>query len=206
MKKFERIGLVGRFRPLHKGAASVLLSLCEQAELVIIGIGSSNKYNVRNPFTPQEAEGMIRAFFDGKEGNFEFRHIPDFAHMSEYRNGEKWKKTVLRELGELDGFVTGNPYVKKLLGTHYKIYDAFDIVPEDKRVTVRGTVVRQRMADFDDWQSLLPSETINYLEKNDLVERFRRTFADETLMNSKDEDDITERESLEDEKKHARES
>ena len=45
--KLGTIGLIGRFKPLHLGASVLLESACEKAEKVIIGIGSSNKYNIR---------------------------------------------------------------------------------------------------------------------------------------------------------------
>lgn len=54
-KKFRKLGAIGRFKPLHLGAAAMLEALCENAEEVVIGIGSSNKYNLRNPFTAEES-------------------------------------------------------------------------------------------------------------------------------------------------------
>lgn len=59
MKTLGAVGFIGRFKPLHNGAALALETLCEQADKVKIGIGSVNKYNLRNPFTAEESQEMI---------------------------------------------------------------------------------------------------------------------------------------------------
>ena len=52
-EKLGRVGFIGRFKPLHKAAAIVLEEICKRSDHVIIGIGSANKYNYRNPFTAE---------------------------------------------------------------------------------------------------------------------------------------------------------
>ncbi len=53
------VGIIARFKPVHKGHAAILEALCERADLVYIGLGSPNKYDVRNPFSAKESEEMI---------------------------------------------------------------------------------------------------------------------------------------------------
>ena len=76
-----RTGVIGRFKPLHNGGAMMLEAICRQAAHVTIGIGSSNKYNIRNPFTAAESEEMVRAFLADSYANYDIIHIPDFAHV-----------------------------------------------------------------------------------------------------------------------------
>ena len=59
-KQLGRVGLVGRFKPLHIGGFNLLDEACKKSDYVIIGIGSVNKYNSRNPFTPVETRQMIQ--------------------------------------------------------------------------------------------------------------------------------------------------
>lgn len=87
-----RVGVIGRFKPLHNGAAVLLESLCEKSDHVLIGIGSSNKYNIRNPFTSDETKDMIELFLKEKFTNYEIIKIPDFAHIPGCENGQQWRK------------------------------------------------------------------------------------------------------------------
>ena len=177
------IGIVGRFKPLHNGGALLLETLCKQADKVIIGIGSSNKYNARNPFTAKESEEMIRLTING---NYEIIFVPDFAHIPGYEDGQKWRQYIKEHFGKLDHFASGNPYVSKLLEGDYDIIDTSTLVPAIKQT--RATEVRVEMAKNGDWQRLVPKQVADYIFKNKLDERFRKEFGTETLERFADKD------------------
>ena len=90
--KLGRVGVIGRFKPLHNGGALMLDAICENADHVVIGLGSSNKYNLRNPFTGDESAGMIEAYLSPRFSNYELIHVPDFGHIQEFSDGKKWKE------------------------------------------------------------------------------------------------------------------
>ncbi len=181
MKELGTVGLVGRFKPLHNGGAAMLESICDNADHVLIGIGSSNKYNSRNPFTAEESRGMIDAYLSQRFSNYSFIEVPDFAHIPEYSDGQKWKEYVVGHFGKLDYFVSGNSYVSELLQDKYRIIHTAEKIPSEKRTCLRATTVRMEMAKGCDWKRLVPKEVADYLEKNGLVERFRREFGLETI-------------------------
>lgn len=177
-KPFGIIGLIGRWKPLHIGGYSLLEAVCEKSDKVLIGIGSSNRYDLRNPFTAQETEEMIRISLSPKHSNYRIIHIPDFC------NEDKWVKYVLKKFGKLDCYVSGNQYVNQLLETHYKIIHPFDIIPKEKQVELNSTKVRIEIARGGDWKKLVPNEVSEYLESSGLIERFIREFGKETLEKS----------------------
>ncbi len=181
MKELGRVGFVGRFKPLHNSGALALETLCEQADLVKIGLGSCNKYNLRNPFTVEESQAMIEAILSPKFSNYELIHVPDFAHIPGYRNGQKWKEFMLKHYSELDYFATGNAYVRDLLASHYNIIHPASRIPREKWIRLRGTEVRVEMAQGEKWKELVPYPVVEYLERTGLIERFRREFGKETL-------------------------
>jgi nicotinamide-nucleotide adenylyltransferase len=183
-----RIGVIGRFKPLHRGGAVMLESLCERAEHVVIGIGSSNKYNVRNPYSAEESREMIDAVLSKRFSNYSFISVPDFAHIPEYSDGQKWKEYMVSKYGHLDHFISGNGYVKHLLEDNYDIIHPATLIPREKWVKVRGTMVRVEMARGGNWRALVPEEVADYLEKGHLVQRFLREFGLETLANFADEE------------------
>ncbi|MCX6707975.1 MAG: adenylyltransferase/cytidyltransferase family protein [Candidatus Woesearchaeota archaeon] len=169
-KKFGRVGLVARFKPVHIGHAALLESICEDAEEVIIGIGSSNKYNPRNPFTVEETKDMIELVVKPKFSNYKIIEVPDFG------DGPKWKEYVAQSYGPLDYFVTDNNYVKTLLEKDYRMIEPHRVIPACKHAPICASMVREEMARYGDWKSLVPSAVAEYLGNNGLVERFRKEF------------------------------
>ena len=181
-KKLGRVGVIGRFKPLHNGSAAMLEAVCEQAEHVMIGIGSVNKYNMRNPFTAQETREMIDAYLSPRFSNYSFVEIQDYGHIPEFRDGKRWAEEAVKMYGSLDAFVTANPYVKELLESGYRIINPADeLIPREKWVRLSATMVRMEMAKGGDWRSMVPAAVAGYIEGHGLADRFRMEFGLETI-------------------------
>lgn len=176
-----KVGVIGRFRPLHNGSALMLDSICENSEHLIIGIGSSNKYNLRNPFTPKEVREMIELYMEGRHSNYEIILVPDFGHIPEYSDGRKWRDYIVENYGTLDHFITGNEYTAELLKQDYDIIHPKSIIPKEEQVYMRGSIVRMSMAKGEDYRPYVPACVADYLENSGLVDRFRKEFGLETL-------------------------
>lgn len=174
MERFERIGMVARWRPVHRGHVPVLHALCDRAAQALIGIGSANRYDLRNPFTLDETMDMIRLVLAGRE-NYVLIPVPDLD------DGPRWRIMVRDLFGPLDRFVTANPYVASLLAADYRIVRPVELVPETERVAIDGSMVRREMARGDGWRDLVPEAVADYIAANRLDERFRREFGLQTL-------------------------
>lgn len=170
--------MIARWKPVHQGQAVVLDELCARAEHVIIGIGSSNRYNARNPFTAAETADMLRAALDdlGRD-NYSILEVPDLD------DGPRWRLMVLEKLGPLDVFVTANGYVRGLLMNDYTVVHPVRFVPPERRVRVSGTMVREAMAmtTSDAYRELVPPVIADWIERRGLLERFRSEFGAETI-------------------------
>lgn len=200
-RDFIKVGVIGRFKPLHNGGKVLLETLCEQAEHVIIGIGSINKYNVRNPFTADESREMIHETLRPKYDNFSFVYVPDFAHMPEHSDGKRWAHEITKQFGSLDGFFSGDAYVTELLKEHYQIIQPQDIIAQDRRVKIRASQVRLEMALHDGhWKEHVPKAVLQYLEQKHIVERFQKQFGLATISLLQYKPSLGESESLEQEK------
>ncbi len=180
MKKYQRLGVIGRFKPPHLGAVTMLEAVCTAADHIIIGIGSSNKYNVRNPFTVTETREMLEAVLPEKN-NYLIVEIPDYAQDPEYADGQRWKHDIITSYGTLDAFVTGNPYVKQLLEDTYTIIHPATFIPKEQHLMLRATEVRLRLAQNNHWETYLPAAVATYIKEHHLDERFRKEFGLETL-------------------------
>ncbi len=169
MERLARIGMVARWKPVHLGHAAVLRALCDRGERALIGVGSSNRHDERNPFTYEETADMIRLALAGRT-NAEVIPVPDLG------DGPRWRAMVVDLFGPLDLFVTANDYVASLLGGDYRLVRPVDLVAEEERVAIDGSMVRREMARGGDWQRLVPPEVAEYIVANRLDARFRREF------------------------------
>ena len=173
-ERFDRIGMVARWQPVHLGHAPVLQALCERSSLALIGIGSSNRHNLRNPFTLEERTAMLQQALAGR-ANYSLIPVPDLD------DGPRWRAMIVELFGPLDRFVTDNPYVTSLLKSDYSLMRPVDLVPEAQRVALNGTAARREMARGDGWRALVPEQVASYIIAHALDRRFRREFGLQTL-------------------------
>ena len=173
-ERFDRLGMVARWRPVHLGHAPVLRALCRRAEQALIGIGSANRYNLRNPFTLVETNDMLRLALPGRD-NYQLIPVPDLD------DGPRWRAMILDLFGPLDLFVTDNPYVAKLMAADYRVVRPVALLADDEKIAIDGTMVRRAMARGDGWQALVPPEIADYITAHQLDSRFRREFGLPTL-------------------------
>ena len=129
--RFGRLGMIARWRPVHRGHAAVLAAMCEHARHALIGIGSANRYNFRNPFTCNETSDMLRLALAGWD-NFELIPVPDLD------DGPRWRAQVVELFGPLDVFCSDNPYVASLLAADYPIIRPVELIPP--RASIDGAV------------------------------------------------------------------
>lgn len=171
---FHHIGIVARWQPPHLGHAPVLRALCDAAAQALIGIGSSNRVDVRNPFTLEERIDMLRLVLAGRH-NYTLIPVPDLD------DGPRWRAQVVQLFGALDAFVTENPYVTSLLAADYPIIKPVELVPAEEKIAIDGFMVRRAMARGDGWRELVPEAIADYITTRRLDERFRRQFGLQTL-------------------------
>jgi cytidyltransferase-like protein len=108
-KKKSKIALfIGRFQPFHKGHLFALRQALKKFDKVIIGIGSINVLNEKNPFTFEERKRMIKESLKNFKGKYKIIGIPDFPDDLE------WKNYCLKK-ANFDVVVTGSAWVKNVL-------------------------------------------------------------------------------------------
>lgn len=155
--------MIARWKPVHLGHARILRALAAYADEVVIGIGSSNKYDADNPFTPAETREMIELVQPG----LTVVEVPDLGH------GPRWRAMVVELLGPLDLFVTANAYVRSLLLEDYRVVHPVHLLSAADRVAVNGTMVREAIRAGEPWEHLVEPVVAEYLRSRGLVERVR---------------------------------
>ena len=167
--------ILGRWQPVHQGHRAALISICERFDRVMVGIGSSNVYDYRNPFHINEVEEMIHLV------------LRDFSNYSlvsviDMPDDDAWCREVQHRFGEPDVFFTANPYVTHLLKNQFRLAHPATVIPDVRKVAVSATMVREALARGTDWRGLLPEAIAGYIQAHHLDERFRRDFGLHTLM------------------------
>lgn len=173
-KKHWTLGIIGRFKPLHLGAASLLEQMCAQADKVVIGVGSANQHNVYNPFTAGQTIGMIDAQLKLAHSNYDLFELPD------YFDDKNWTAAALDRFKGVDVIVTGNGLVKELLEPHFQMLAPEELVSPGS-AGYNGTAVRLAMAKNEGWEKMVPEEVAGYMKRQGLVGAFRRDFGQETI-------------------------
>ncbi len=155
--------VIGRFQPLHKGHASVIRAAIEDCVHVVVGIGSSNApVSVRNPFTFEERERMVRAVFGD---TVEVLSVPDI------HDPPNWADHVMKTVGPVD----------RVFGNDERTLDLF----EDAGIPIRrtglvarddqkGATVRMRLAAGDRaWRDAVPPAIVSILDEMGADKRIR---------------------------------
>lgn len=82
MTKAFRLGIfIGRFQPFHHGHEQMVRTALAQAEQLLILLGSANTpRSLKNPFSLEEREEMIRATLPAEQSRLHFAPLDDYPY------------------------------------------------------------------------------------------------------------------------------
>jgi len=163
-KKKSKIALfIGRFQPFHKGHLFALRQVLKKFDKVIIGIGSINVLNEKNPFTFEERKRMIKESLKNFKGKYKIIGISDFPDDLEWRN-------YCLKKANFDVVVTGSAWVKKC-------FEGIKPVVKPKfleRKKYSATRIRELIRKNEKWENLVPKNVARYIKKIKGEERIRQ--------------------------------
>ncbi|MFA5842809.1 MAG: nicotinamide-nucleotide adenylyltransferase [Candidatus Gracilibacteria bacterium] len=151
---------IGRFQPFHLGHLSVVKTILQNHDFLIIGIGSAEESRTsQNPFTASERWSMISSTLDAEKiPRKKYTLIP----IRDINNPGHWVKHVENLVPPFDCIYTGSPLVKKLFKKHKK----YKIIPVKILKGITATQVRNALEKNKKWQSFLPPAVAKFLQKN----------------------------------------
>ncbi len=165
----QKVAILGRWQPLHLGHQAALHALCERFPHVLVGVGSANMIDYRNPFSLDETRDMLRLGLEGYH-NYELIPIPDT------RDEEAWCAYVESAFAQTSCLISANPYVRALLSGRFELHHPVEFIPHEKQIPVSGTMVRKKLAQGEGWEAMLPPEIVDFLREKELDRRFREKF------------------------------
>ena len=158
--------LIGRFQPFHLGHLDALHFALSKVDKLWLGLGSSNKPPEKNnPFSAQERKKMILDSIDDSiKERIEIYFIPDLE------NHIKWIELIDTIVPKFDVVFTNDELTKHL----YSKRDTQVLsIPFTKRDMLSGTNIRDLITSDQEWESLVPEGTKNFLNSNSAKERLK---------------------------------
>lgn len=171
MNKTYDFGIViGRFQPFHLAHQKLIEHSLTLAEKVIVILGSARSASdVKNPFTPQMREEIIRACFPADSKRLIFRSVRDYPY-----NDHVWTAEIQNTVDEITdekehAKITVVGFFKDRSSYYLNLFPQWnfeEFYTSDKRLLqINATSIR---ADFfdgkDDWKNLLPAQAATALE------------------------------------------
>ena len=159
---------VGRFQPFHLGHLHAIETILEEAEELIIVVGSAQmSHEPDNPFTAGERIEMIKAALnEAKIKNERYMLIP-IADSPSHRT---WVSYVESQTPRFNVVYTNQALTRRLLiEAGYVVKE----IPLHKRSKFEATEIRRRILNEEDWSELVPIPVHRMIEEIDGENRIR---------------------------------
>lgn len=177
-KKYDYGIVIGRFQPFHSAHQKLIqhaLNLCEKV-VVILGSARSAS-DVKNPFTPEMREEMIRACFPNE--NLVFRAVRDYPYNDHVWTTEiqNTVNQIIEEDGDSNAKTAIVGFFKDKSSYYLNMFPQWNFEeffrPDKKFLSVSASRIRENyFAGEDDWQKDVPAEVARYLKNFKQSETF----------------------------------
>lgn len=148
--RYKTALLIGRFQPFHFGHLYLIKKALTVSDNLIIGIGSSNRTDVKNPLPWQMRRKMIEKVIKKEKLNGKITKI---IPLKDFFHDEKWLNNVVKKTGGFDLVVGNNDWVNRIMRDGGKKVMR---VPYYKRYLYEGEKIRRLMNENKEWRSRVP--------------------------------------------------
>jgi len=165
---------IGRFQPYHLGHQQILEQIFQEADEIVIGIGSAQlSHTASDPFTSGERVVMITR---------SLKHLGKVLYVipiEDIRRNAVWVSHVRSMTPHFDVAYTNNPYVIRLFEeSGVKVKKS----PLYQREKFSGTEIRRRMLSNEPWEHLVPIAVGNVIKEIDGVQRLKDVFKNDDFF------------------------
>lgn len=156
----HQVGLViGRFQPFHLGHKYLIEQALNFSEKLIIGIGSSNISDDRNPYPFGLRKKILTEFI--KQENLGDR-IVSVLSVLDHPDDDVWLNKLLIKTGKVDAVIGDNEWVN---GIFENIQTPVVRIGFHDRERLEGKVIRKLMHQNKEWKDRTPEYLVSLLEK-----------------------------------------
>jgi nicotinamide-nucleotide adenylyltransferase len=162
---------IGRFQPFHDGHRAVVEAISEEVDELVLGIGSADaSHSAHDPFTAGERMMMLTKVVDDIDLTTYVVPIEDIDRHA------VWVSHVRSMCPAFDVVYSNKPLVIRLFeeyGIEVRQSEMFD------RERLRGTDIRERMIDGEEWRDRVPDPVVETIEEVNGVQRLRTVAKDD---------------------------
>lgn len=160
----KRALFVGRFQPFHNAHLLDIMKILEEADEIIIAIGSSNEKNtIENPFSYNERKRMIeKVLKNSRIKNYQIYPVPDLY------NDKKWIEYIKNSLPRCGLVYSGNKWTLGCFRRHGSKTKKIRLLQG-----ISSTMIREMIVKGKNWKKLVPREIADYIEKIGGIKRLK---------------------------------
>ncbi len=135
-----KVGFVlGRFQPFHRGHQYLIEKALEQCESVIVGVGSVNVEDEKNPFSFEDRKKQISEAL--KKQKY-YSRIISIIPLDDNPDDDVWLAELLKKAGKIDVVFGNNEWPNEIFEkAGFKVVR----VPLYKRNIYEGTKIRAKL-------------------------------------------------------------
>ena len=151
--------VIGRFQPFHLGHKFLIEEALKVCDKIIIGIGSSNITDGRNPYSYRKRKQILSEFVKHeKMQNRVLKIIPIVDHPDD----DVWLKILHKKIKNVDVVIGDNEWVN---GIFEKAGTAVIRIGFLDRERLEGKLIRKLMDENKKWEDRTLSYILPLLEK-----------------------------------------
>ena len=158
--------LIGRFQPFHNGHYSVVETIAEDVDELVIGIGSAgDSHSSSDPFTAGERIMMITKALDS------FDLVTYVVPIEDLDRHAVWVSHVQSMCPAFDVAYSNNPLVIQLFeeaGVEVRQSPMYN------RDVLEGSGIRARMITNEPWRGMVPDPVVEVIDEIDGITRIQR--------------------------------
>ena len=138
-KRYRRALVVGRFQPFHRGHLYLIRTALEQADMIVIGIGSANVRDADNPYDAKSRQEIVARAME-HEGIA--HRIDSIVPIDDTPDDGEWLSLAIDRVGEIDLVIGNNEWVNGIFEkAGYRVMR----IPLYKREIYEGKKIRARL-------------------------------------------------------------
>lgn len=163
--------IIGRFQPFHLGHEYLIETIDEEMDELVVGIGSAGRSHTRkNPLTSGERVHIVQNILDEMDAKTYLIPIRDIEQNA------MWVKHIETICPAFEVAYTNNPFVERLFSE-----DGYEVrgTPLHERGRYRGSEIRRRMLEGEQWRHLVPDPVEATIDEIDGVARLRKITDDD---------------------------
>ncbi|MCU4801035.1 nicotinamide-nucleotide adenylyltransferase [Halobacteria archaeon HArc-gm2] len=168
---------IGRFQPYHNGHHTMVSTIADEVDELVLGIGSAgDSHSAHDPFTAGERIMMITKAV--REYEREHDLVTYVVPIEDLNRNSVWVSHVQSMSPSFEVAYSNNPLVVQLFeeaGIEVRQSSMFE------RDRLEGSDIRQRMIDGETWRDRVPDAVVETIEEINGIQRLRTVAEDDVV-------------------------